>query len=82
MAGFGRAIVRTMHKFAPDCYVGFLASHWSVNLNLGGKGWSSDGLVWATPALRDTSAKINIEFFEKFYFGSIDEEHPFKKGGV
>ncbi len=80
MAGFGRAIIRTMHKFAPDCYVGFLASHWSVNLNLGGKGWSSNGMVWATPELIDTSAKINIEFFKKFYYGSIDEAHPWKPG--
>ncbi|MCP4297354.1 MAG: hypothetical protein GY786_17260, partial [Proteobacteria bacterium] len=80
MAGFGRAMIRTIHKFAPDAYVGFLASHWSVNLGLDGKGWSSDGMVWATPALLDTSAKLNIEFFEKFYYGSIDEDHPWQPG--
>jgi len=63
MSGFGVAIIRTIRKFAPDSYVGFLASHWSVNL----PGWSSDGMVWATPELIDTSAKINIEFFSKMY---------------
>lgn len=82
MAGFGRAIVRTMHKFAPDCYVGFLASHWSVNLNLSGQGWSSEGLVWATPALIDTSAKLNIEFFQKFYYGSITKTSPALPGDL
>lgn len=80
MAGFGRAMIRTLHKFAPDCYVGFLASHWSVNLGLSGQGWSSDGMVWATDALIDTSAKLNIEFFKKFYFGSIDDAHPWQPG--
>ncbi len=80
MAGFGRAMIRTLHRYAPDCYVGFLASHWSVNLGLDGNGWSSDGMVWASPELLDTSAKINIEFFEKFYFGSISEESPLLPG--
>jgi len=63
MSGFGVAIIRTMHKFAPDCYVGFLASHWSVNLS----GWSIRGMVWSSPTLIDTSAKVNIEFFSKMY---------------
>lgn len=80
MAGFGRAMIRTLHRFAPDCYVGFLASHWSVNLGLDGNGWSSDGMVWATPELLDTSAKLNIEFFQKFYYGSITEESPAQPG--
>lgn len=77
LAGVGRAIIRTMHKYAPDCYVGFLASHWSVNLN---PWWSTDGLVWSDPELRDTSAKINIEFFKKLYWGSIDADHPKQPG--
>ncbi len=77
MAGLGRGIIRTLHRFAPDCYVGFLASHWSVNL---APWWSTDGLVWSQPELRDTSAKINIEFFKKLYWGSIDDEHPNQPG--
>ncbi|MGM0443382.1 MAG: hypothetical protein ACQEQV_04265 [Fibrobacterota bacterium] len=80
MAGLGRGIIRTMHRYAPDCYVGFLASHWSVNLGLDGNGWNSQGMVWASDELIDTSAKINIEFFERLYWGSIDEEHPKKPG--
>lgn len=82
MSGFGRAMIRTLHKYAPDCYVGFLASHWSVNLGLDGKGWSDKGMVWASEALIDTSAKINIEFFKKFYYGSIDADHPVKEGDL
>lgn len=77
LAGAGRGIIRTLHKFAPDCYVGFLASHWSVNLS---PGWSTDGLVWSNEALRDTSAKINIDFFQKLYWGSIDDNHPKQPG--
>ncbi len=82
MAGFGRAMIRTLHKFAPDSYVGFLASHWSVNLGLDGNGWSQHGLVWADSVLIDTSAKINIDFFNKFYYGSITEENPVQPGDL
>lgn len=82
MAGFGRAMIRTLHKYAPDCYVGFLASHWSVMLNMEAKGWHENGLVWSSEALLDTSAKINIDFFDKFYYGSIDAEHPVQEGDL
>jgi hypothetical protein len=75
MAGFGVAIIRTMHKFAPDCYVGFLASHWSVNLS----GWNIRGMVWSSPELVDTSAKVNIEFFSKMY-GFSDPAIKLKSG--
>ncbi|KMQ50747.1 hypothetical protein CHISP_2270 [Chitinispirillum alkaliphilum] len=79
MAGLGRAMIRTLRRYAPDSYIGFLASHWSVNLNLDNNGWSDRGLVWSTPELRDTSAKINIEFFRKFYWGA-DEYSPKQPG--
>ena len=75
MAGFGVAIIRTMHKFAPDCYVGFLASHWSVNL----PGWSGKGLVWSSPELIDASANANVEFFSKMY-GFSDPAITLKSG--
>ena len=75
MSGFGVAIIRTIHKFAPDAYVGFLASHWSVNLS----GWNVRGLVWSTPELVDTSAKVNIEFFSKMY-GFTDTTITLKPG--
>ena len=80
MSGFGVAIIRTIRKFAPDAYIGFLASHWSVNLNLGGggNGWNT-GLVWSSPALIDTSAKMNIEFFSKLY-GFTDPAITLKPG--
>lgn len=82
MAGFGRAMIRTLHKYAPDCYVGFLASHWSVMLNMQGKGWNENGLVWSSDSLLKVSAEINIEFFDKFYFGSITAENPAKEGDL
>ncbi|MCL1945699.1 MAG: T9SS type A sorting domain-containing protein [Chitinivibrionia bacterium] len=75
MAGFGVAIIRTMHKFAPDCYVGFLASHWSVNL----PGWSEKGLAWSSPELIDASAQANVEFFSKMY-GFSDPAITLKSG--
>jgi hypothetical protein len=80
LAGFGRAIIRTLHKYAPDSYVGFLASHWSVNLGLDGNGWNDSGMVWASRELIDTSAALNVEFFNKLYWGSVDDDHPLQEG--
>lgn len=61
LCGVARGVVRTVKKYAPDAYVGCLASHWSVIST----GWNPDGLVWSTDELINESIARNIEWFNK-----------------
>ena len=61
LCGVAQGVIRTVKKYAPDAYVGCLASHWSVIST----GWNPDGLAWSTDELIDESITKNIAWFNK-----------------
>jgi hypothetical protein len=68
LCGVAQGVIRTVKKYAPDAYVGCLASHWSVIST----GWNVEGLVWSTDELINTSIAKNVEWFDKLLGSGSD----------
>ncbi|MBN1983650.1 MAG: hypothetical protein JW795_19095 [Chitinivibrionales bacterium] len=68
LSGVAQGAIRTIHQFAPDAFVGVLASHWSVI----GPGWHQDGLVWAQDTAINESIRKNVMWFNKLLGSGTD----------